>query len=271
MDPLTIGLITGGASLLGSIFSSNTSASNTQSNIEAQSQMQGQTQAFNAQQAALNRDFQANQVQINRDYQTQMSNSAYQRAKADMQAAGLNPMMMFGSGGPSSVPSGGAASGDSASVSSPNMALHNATSPIAGIGAAASQAVSSAVQAKTMDKMAEEMSKIIAEKKLADANTALTGAREETEKQQPARVKSETSLTTAKDLNVQQDTLAKRLDRARQEWEAIKYLDLSSIHDTIRKAGNIASWGGKTVSDTLAPITSSARTAAQVLRHRWPH
>lgn len=55
-------------------------------------------------------EFNAQQAQINRDYETQMSNTAYQRAYADMAAAGLNPHLAGGQGGASS-PSGAAATG----------------------------------------------------------------------------------------------------------------------------------------------------------------
>lgn len=69
--------------------------------------------AYNADQAELNRQFQADQAQKAMDYQTMMSNTAYQRAMADLQAAGINPKLVAQLGG-ASTPSGVAASGSAA-------------------------------------------------------------------------------------------------------------------------------------------------------------
>ena len=56
--------------------------------------------------------FNAQQAQIQRDWETYMSNTAYQRAMADMESAGLNPAMMYASGGQgASTPTGASASG----------------------------------------------------------------------------------------------------------------------------------------------------------------
>lgn len=57
----------------------------------------------------LQNQFNSAEAQRNRDWQTDMSNTAYQRAVADMKAAGLNPAMMFGSASAASTPSGSSA------------------------------------------------------------------------------------------------------------------------------------------------------------------
>lgn len=93
-------------------------------------------------------------------FQEKMSNTAFQRSSADMQAAGLNPAAMYsGSGGPASTPPGSMA-------------------PVGNTMAAASaslkDAASSATQTMVANKTIENLTSQIAKQNAEKANIAAT-------------------------------------------------------------------------------------------------
>jgi len=232
MNPLTMGLIGGGASLLGSIFSSATSASNTQEQIQASEAEQATQNAFTE----------------------QMSNTAYQRASKDMTAAGLNPAMMFGSGSAASTPSG-------SSIQAP---MPQTTSPMAGLGQAADKIVSTAVQAKTFDKLTEEIGNLQADRANTDARTL-------TELKRPQEVATRTSAIDADRRLTEMRRDNEEIDKQVHGNEATRALHEREMREANPWIDKMALGGrtAKAVVDPIAELASSATGVGRLFNDRW--
>lgn len=231
MFPLLGGLSTGAASLMGSVFSSGSSMFMNSQNQD----MQRETNQMNIM-----------ENQKNRDFQEQMSNTAYQRASQDMKTAGLNPAMMFGSGSSASTPSGGVPS-----LQAPRNDVH---SGLAAMGDSMGKAVSTAIGAKTFEKMTEE----IANLKTQGAKLA---AETETEKEKPSYIASQrfnVDTATAREAN--------RMPQSRLEGKSAE--DILAMPDWLRRTLNIGSFSGGKVGDTIAPLISGARGVKALLPSR---
>lgn len=241
MFPLLGGLITGGMNLLGGMFSSDTSAQNTQAQIAGQQAMQRETQTFNA-----------GEAEKTRAYQTQMSNTAYQRASDDMQAAGLNPAMMFSKGDAASSPAGA-----TASVSTPTMPTPQNTHPMANIGRAAESAMNTAIAVKTYDKMTEEIANLRATESKIKADTAVSQATEPLRRQETETEKAETlrrqNVNSILGLSMPGHRVSAR------QAEAVERLP-NWMFDIISQG----SWTGKHTSEALRPLSDIISSAKGV-------
>ncbi len=80
-------------------------------NLDYNRQLESQQIAnnFTAEQLAKQRDFNAAEAQKLRDWQTEMSNTAYSRAIADLKKNGINPYMSISGMSPATTPTGAAA------------------------------------------------------------------------------------------------------------------------------------------------------------------
>lgn len=247
MDPILGGLITGGASLLGNFMSSQTSASNTQAQIAGQEKMQAESEQFNAAQAETNRQF-----------QQMMSSTAYQRATADMRAAGLNPMMMFGSGSAASTPGG-----SSASIGTPTMPTPQRTSPFAGLGDVMSKAINSAIQVKTFDKMSDEIAALRAEaaSKTAEAGLKTTQAgyiRGPQTAQAGAETAKAQATTRLIDVNKVAAVYGLDVDELKSK-EGRAILEFARNHPDLFSTGVVGAYGARKVDDIISPVMSAAK------------
>lgn len=100
--------------LIGGLVGAGASVGSSAMSNEANERMFEKQLEFNREQASLSEGF-ARQARMDQMvFQREMSNTAYQRAAADMKAAGINPMVAFTQGGASS-PSGAGGTGTGAS------------------------------------------------------------------------------------------------------------------------------------------------------------
>lgn len=196
MDPITAGMLVGGGGILANVL--------------------GQ-QSTNQMNMAM--------VQSQENFQENMSNTAYQRAEADMEAAHLNPMMMFGSGAPASTPGG---------------AIAPLTSPLSSIGGALSKGADTAMALRGQNSTLG----------LQDAQTDLAGSQADNVDQDTSNKVASQALienqagSTAKDIEAKamsNQILAKTLNSQIKKANAEgNYAELNQLMGVINSGANSA-------------------------------
>jgi len=195
-----------------------------------QERMANSAQDFSAKRADMAMDWQTLADQKAMDYQTEMSNTAYQRAMADMKAAGLNPILAYQKGG-ASTPIGQAGSAPSPTGVSAIGASAQMMNPAGVWSGAAGRALSAANAASDLqtkdaerDVMRSKLENDKAYRSLSSQQQVKVFQETEKLKAEIDKVKAETRGVEAD--NVQREAVAEFLESA--EFAAIaKYIGVS--------------------------------------------
>ncbi|WNK14376.1 MAG: DNA pilot protein [Microvirus sp.] len=239
MWPVLGGLLTGGASLLGSIFSSKQSGENTQQQLQASKEMQSTQNAWTE----------------------QMSNTAYQRASQDMQSAGLNPMMMFGSGSAASSP-------QASQAQAPTPMTRSSMSDL---GENVGRAVSTAISAKTFEKMTQEIANL-------RADEAVRKSQDITERLRPEQIVAEIGEREARTRHLKANLPVAELEgvsaKAVQKLPAWLVDSVSQLDWGAQKGGSALKMVGEMLSGAVG-VGKAARNSATSFRRgmdaEWEH
>lgn len=265
-------------SIVNGIFGSESAGNTNQANLD----MMRENNAFNAEQAQLNREFQNNMFYSSAQYNKTMAETQYQRAVGDMKSAGLNPMLAYSQGGNAS-PSVAAPSGNAASASG-NVSLLNkgaaavqAASQIADIGIKKAQAAN--IEQDTKLKEVQATREVASADNLRQQTTSLSQQMELTQKQILLAIQEGDNKVAQRELMKSQSNLAQlqamvaaeeiSKKAAEAEFQKIQNeLARYELPGAAAAAGKAESWVGQKVSPWVNEITRILNSAGALHRSR---